>query len=477
MDRDSNSEAFLKTTRNPQSEIRRIAPKPLTTASINALKPGKSIADGAIRPGFGSLKIRKRTINGGVACEWIFEWSREGKTTRQTIGRYSANEIPNFLTLSQARTEASRLQAIIKSGESPIAQRDAERRANMKRLEVENARRTHAEKNSLSYLLSIYVESLIKRKKFDSAYDVQNIFKNHIFIPFPNIACLPAGEVTPAHINAILARLVGEDVKVKKGRTALKLRSYVHAAYKMAVNANLDPTAPQAANEFNFSNNPVSVISATKMASLYNRKRKRYLTEIEFYNYLCNVATLPEGLFKLALQLQIATCGQRMKQLLRLQYVDVKIDFLELYDPKGKRMISRLHVLPILPEVDEILKELKSINPPKAEMEEGTPLFSSRGSVVALESISGVVKQISDWMVATQTAESPFRAGDIRRTVETILAGIVGVTKDTRAQLLSHGISGVQDNVYDQSNYLPAKKDAMRVWNDYVNDLCIGQNL
>jgi len=37
----------------------------------------------------------------------------------------------------------------------------------------------------------------------------------------------------------------------------------------------------------------------------------------------------------------------------------------------------------------------------------------------------------------------PFTLRDIRRTVETMLAGL-GISKDTRVQLLSHGISGVQ---------------------------------
>ena len=45
-----------------------------------------------------------------------------------------------------------------------------------------------------------------------------------------------------------------------------------------------------------------------------------------------------------------------------------------------------------------------------------------------------------------------FNVRDIRRTVETMLAGL-GISKDTRAQLLSHGISGVQAAHYDQHTY------------------------
>ena len=65
---------------------------------------------------------------------------------------------------------------------------------------------------------------------------------------------------------------------------------------------------------------------------------------------------------------------------------------------------------------------------------------------------------------------------EIRRTVETMLAETetLMISKDTRAQLLSHGLSGVQARHYDKGNHLPAKTDAMRKWNDFVADLCIG---
>ena len=49
---------------------------------------------------------------------------------------------------------------------------------------------------------------------------------------------------------------------------------------------------------------------------------------------------------------------------------------------------------------------------------------------------------------------------DIRRTVETMRAGL-GVSKDTRVQLLSHGISAVQAAHYDQHTYTDEKRAAL----------------
>ena len=58
--------------------------------------------------------------------------------------------------------------------------------------------------------------------------------------------------------------------------------------------------------------------------------------------------------------------------------------------------------------------------------------------------------------------------------METILSETLHVSQDDRAQLLSHGLSGVQARVYEKGEHLPAKKQAMRKWNDFIADLCIG---
>lgn len=474
--RDMNRDINIGDASDGNQSLRRSAPKPLTTAAINAIKPGKLLADGAIRPGFGSLKVRKRAIASGTVCEWIFEWSRGGKTVRQTIGRYSASESPGSFTLAQARAEAGRLQAVIKTGNDPLAQREAERHAARARVETEKSQRKTANEKSLAALLKAYVENLRVKKKTKSAYDAENIFSNHIVKPFPEIASLPAADVTPEHFSKILGRLVSPDVALKKGRTALKLRSYAGAAYKMSQGASLDPMATSSAHEFGVTINPVAAVPVTRMAAAFNKVGERALSKAELVAYLGYVAALDHSLPKLALQLQIATCGQRMQQLLRIRHSDVNGSILTIYDPKGKRLTPRVHLLPIIPEVDEILVALRLMNPPAKELGQDTPLFYSRRSLVALDSISGDVLKISKAMLANNLTQHPFRAGDIRRTVETMLSENLLISKDTRAQLLSHGISGVQDRNYDKGSHLKSKTDAMRKWNDFVATLCIGED-
>jgi hypothetical protein len=57
----------------------------------------------------------------------------------------------------------------------------------------------------------------------------------------------------------------------------------------------------------------------------------------------------------------------------------------------------------------------------------------------------------------------PFDARALRRSVETRL-GDLGVSRDTRAHLLSHGRTGIQAQRYDFAERLPEKRDALELW-------------
>ena len=59
---------------------------------------------------------------------------------------------------------------------------------------------------------------------------------------------------------------------------------------------------------------------------------------------------------------------------------------------------------------------------------------------------------------------------DVRRTAETMLAGM-GISRDTRAQLLSHGLGGVQDQHYDRHGYADEKRAALIAWERRLDEI------
>ena len=68
---------------------------------------------------------------------------------------------------------------------------------------------------------------------------------------------------------------------------------------------------------------------------------------------------------------------------------------------------------------------------------------------------------ISTALVEARAVREPFQLRDLRRTCETMLAGL-GVSSDIRAQLQSHGLGGVQNRHYDRHDYAPEKAPPSR---------------
>jgi hypothetical protein len=51
----------------------------------------------------------------------------------------------------------------------------------------------------------------------------------------------------------------------------------------------------------------------------------------------------------------------------------------------------------------------------------------------------------------------------------------IKVNKDTRAQLLSHGLSGVQNAHYDRHDYIDEKQNAMVIWERRLDKIATGR--
>ena len=77
--------------------------------------------------------------------------------------------------------------------------------------------------------------------------------------------------------------------------------------------------------------------------------------------------------------------------------------------------------------------------------------------------------------IANGMQVEPFDLRDIRRTVETMLAGL-GISRDVRAQLLSHGLSGVQNQHYDRHQYMDEKREALIIWEQHLEKILTSED-
>jgi integrase len=441
----------------------------LTVNGLRAKWGGKDLwrSDGGAR---GAGRLVARIMQDGVAFYFQYFVPNQGKEVKRSfpLGEYDETG-RRGLSLTHARDRAAQLARLYRDGVTDLhahfeRQRESEERA---RVAEEDAARRAAEDakcGTLRQLLEVYVGHLEKHGK-QSARDVRSIFNTHVFEAAPDTADRKATEVTVDQFVALISALT----EVGKGRTAAKLRSYLRAAYSLAISSKTDPDAPLTLRSFGIEANPLASVGARAL-SKYNRARKRVLDASEMGALLWRIEALRDGAQKDALRLLLFLGGQRPMQLLRATSadVDLKAGTVTLYDGKGSRREPRRHVLPLVKQAAEILeRRLEWANA-------GIPLFSiDDRTTMRHETLSVAVGEISAEMLKAKEAREVFELRDLRRTVETMLAGLK-VSSDVRAQLLSHGLGGVQNRHYDHHDYTAEKKQALERWARHLTKLKAG---
>src|SRR5690606_22396552 len=83
------------------------------------------------------------------------------------------------------------------------------------------------------------------------------------------------------------------------------------------------------------------------------------------------------------------------------------------------------------------------------------------------DTVGALVAEISAAMLAEKEVDVPFGWKDMRRTIETLLAQELRVSKDIRAQIQSHGLGGVQDRHYDRADYGDQIRASLIAWENW----------
>lgn len=420
-------------------------------------KAGKAdvwITDDKWERGTGSLRAR---INKKGMPLYYFRYTNgDGAQVQIPIEVAKFDEsVDGVMGWQKALAKAWDWHCYLKSGQRDLKEHlqrqeeaEAARQAEESR-QIEEAKRL-AVSGSLEALCMGYVAHLERLGKA-SAKEARNLFKKHVFKAFPLLAASAANAITHKGINTVLAKLINDG----KGRTAGKLRSYLRAAYAAATAAEYDPIIHPALHGFNLTANPVAAVPAKTLAR-YNKAGDRVLSESELRLLLAELKK-QDTLAAEAVLLCLYLGGQRIAQTLRLTPADVDLEegTVTLYDPKGARQIARTHVLPLNTPARAIVERQLAAGKPHLFAHDQVPLRP--------EKLSAVVTAISDTLLEAKAIRVPFHLKDVRRTAETLFARM-GISSDVRAQLLSHGLGGVQQRHYNKHDYAHEKQAALDAW-------------
>ncbi len=403
--------------------------------------------------GRGSLMLRMKPGTAS-APRWYFAYTVARVMKLHPIGPYGDG--PDEYTLERARVrcgELDALRATVPLGDLAAHFDQIERIDRAKAAAAAPLIAQGIAPGSLAALMDAYVGALESRGKLDTAKDVRRLVKLHVTDAFPDYAKAPASALTSRQAVEVVRKIV----EAGKGRTAAKVRAYLRAAYAMAQRAETDPAAPSKMLAFTIDANPIAGVATMPQ---FNRAADRALAEPEVRALMKRLAATDTP-SAIVLRLSLLLGGQRFNQLLRARIVDLdeQAATLTLYDPKGRRATPRAHVLPLAGAALELLKH-------RARIARALPsewiFAAANGQPATTTTVSKYLAIVRAAMVAADEARD-FELADLRRTCETLMASL-GISKDTRAQIQSHGLGGVQARHYDRHEYMAEKVAALTAW-------------
>lgn len=427
----------------------------LTTRLIDSVRPD-STKDTYLRDGDGlELRILRKT---GKKV-WQLRYTFEGKRKVIGLGDYAT------CSLRDARLKAMDAKKLLSTGLDPASQSKAlptapKPSADIDGLQQKNsllvASQSDDELNShrLIDLVSAYVQLKKNNGQNEYAYDVEKNARLYLLHDAPDIANKPANLCTPEDIASLIRPIHARG----KTRSADKLRAYLSSAFKAAMQAPYHPGLPQEMLGFSVTSNPVLALPSIPVNT-----RDRFLTQKELGQYGATVLSKP-GITYGCLALALLAGGQRPLQVSRITDADYDPEegMLLLRDPKGKRHIARPHYLPVGPITRSYIATLHAAD--------GFIKHPAWFSMDGKQLMSATTLSHQCTRIQKQLETEHFQLQDIRRSVETEMARI-GFSKDIRAHLLSHGLSGIQERHYDRYDRIHEKREALEIWEKHLMSL------
>jgi len=425
-----------------------------TDRQIKAIKPRKRryrLAEATKQRGTGRLVL---DIQPNGVKTFFFKYSRnlEGKAKRIhiKIGRYK--DSGGGYTLYEARKIAGQYGDMIKKGIDPKYHLEEQ-----SLLEADKRRKIESAKKQATFgqLLESYVTNMeVDGKR--SFKSVERSLETYVRRPFPKMIDNRANEIEAGDIKSIIGRMIKNNITTHANR----VRSYLHAAFQHGLNQDNNPRHyTDSPILFNLKYNPVSFVP--KQAD-YERVGEHVVVEK-------NITTLWKELEPeiACVLVKLAFCtGQRTGELIRVPVADISLKEKVLLINKDISKNKLDHIVPLSSIAISTLKLwLKEIDGCKYLF----PAMKSNQKFVADKHTSSttIAKHLRDYIAGQKKVEK-FIPRDIRRTVKTLM-GKAGIDKAIRDRIQNHSLQDVSSKHYDRYDYLPEKRQALKVWNDYLD--------
>ncbi|EKO3966254.1 site-specific integrase [Vibrio fluvialis] len=367
------------------------------------------------------------SLKGNV--RWQFRYKINGANKRIDLGDY-----PD-LSLLKAREEAQKCREWLAEGHDPKLQRFVTRQETLKPVSVQDA---------LEYWLVEYAES---NRANAGKHRAQ--FQRHIY---PYIGSLPLAQTETHHWVECFDR-------VRKGITGKQRPAPVAAGYVLQ-NAK---QALRFCRVRRYATSRVLDDLTINDVGKKQRKKDRVLTVSELMD-LWNVVQTPTKFLPYYCHLVkfLVVFGARTQEVRLSKWKEWDLDALLWAVPKEHSKTGEKIIRPIPAELVPWLLVLKANS-------------SKEAFVLGEEKAPETVSQQGRFFWQRLEHEEAWTLHDIRRTFATRLNEL-GVAPYIVEQLLGHSLGGVMA-IYNRSQYLPEKRQALDMWLEHLDATRDGSNI
>lgn len=418
----------------------------LTDTQVRGCQKGRKISE-SVEP-TGSLVLWHKASGNK---EWYYRKQFKDKADiNEKLGSY-----PN-VRLVDARELAVQVANIVKKHPDLKQYRQieaAQKRREKLEAEAEVARQSNL--GTLGDLCRVYVAKMRNEGK-KSYKKVESALKLYVLDPFPELAATKANRITTGDISRVISRMLDLGITTHTNRT----RGDLHAAFNVGLCYDYSPALRcDDTLFFDIHINPVSRIKPTKQ---FERCLMRNLSGEELRDIWNSSPVVMNPVYSALLRVMICT-GFHPAELLRLKCGDVSITEKAIYMVDTKSGVPNL-----IPLNRFAINELKPLFENSNTNDDLFPSRSNKPKSDVYARVSVLGNQISRLRKALPDIEH-FTARDFRRTVKTLM-GKAGISKEMRDRLQNHALSDVSSRHYDRYDYWEEKKEAMQIWESWLND-------
>lgn len=381
----------------------------LSAASVKHCSAGK-YSDG------GGLWLFKREDGGG---QWVLRITVHGRRREMGLGAISE------VSLKEAREEAERWRAVVRTGRDPIKERERSKRESAKRL----------------HLLKDIAEDAYESRKAELKGDGK---AGRWYSPLELHIIPKLGKVPVAEVDQTMIRDTLSPIWHSKAETARKALNRLAICFRHAAALGLD----------------VDIQATDKARALLGQQRHE-ATNIPAMPW-AEVPAFYQGLSEgsithLALRLLILT-GVRSRPLrfLHVDQIDGDVWTIPGEDMKGRKGKTPDFRVPLTPEALEIITAAMPIS------RDGFLFPSIKKGVISDATMSRHMER----------AEMPYRPHGFRSSLRDWIAEATDTPHDVAETTLGHIVGGKVERAYRRTDFLEQRRKLLQRWAKHVT----GQN-